>query len=255
MSWDNSIRRIITFSTRTLFSGSRVAAAALVKGAKMIRGKKETPYQKWQKSKNKVKVCLIYVTASSEEQQLGTFFIDTQAPADVLRMYVQRRFRDKLNNELNIGDSFVFLTPLAKDKQEPLSRMKEPQTFAHKLCVYDVDVRTMEGANYLKIIKEKRALKRLISEFPAEEMVEDGDGNAALIAPGMGREEDDASSVASKNKANKGNDGDTSDQGSVGNNNPLYGGDVIMRAERLFTTRAVASRIRAQVVAPIHFSR
>ena len=93
--------------------------------------------------------------------------MDLQASCQVMREYIQRRFRDKLNDE-KIGDSFVFMV-VQEEKESVLSKADEPVTYAQDYTTVRIDNNTMQGANSVVIIPEAGVEEWVeIPEFPEE---------------------------------------------------------------------------------------
>ena len=122
------------------------------------------PYHDWEKSKKKerVQVFLQMDAASFRAHQtlLGEFEVDFEAPADVLRTYMYRRFRQTLN--LSVGQSFRFKLNKQKDGDtgtpdvlvNMLPRDDEPQTYSKVVIEFVTDSKTLEGINTIILVKD-----------------------------------------------------------------------------------------------------
>ena len=97
-------------------------------------------------------------------QNLGEFEMDTNAPCDVMREYVQRSFREKLNPI--VGDSFLFFAVLASNgKETVLERKKEVASYSHIWAPFIMDPKTMIGAATVTLVREPGARVKTIPPF------------------------------------------------------------------------------------------
>ena len=127
---------------------------------------------------------------------LGEISIDLNAPCDVLRTYMHRNFRDKLNKE--DGDSFLFILPNLKTQAvknniiNSLSREEEGQTFSKQVAPFQTDSKTLIGAFTVTLTPELGEKKVWISEFEVDEDEEkEKETSGKRGQKGTGEEEDD----------------------------------------------------------------
>jgi hypothetical protein len=115
-------------------------------------------WEVWEQSKSKVEVEVFWETpairrgADPEQTRIGTLHMDLEAPALVLREYVQRECRDRLN-ELQ-GDSFLLQKQLDDGSDFQLPRDKESQTFSKDFVPNKMDSKTMVAAFKLVLVPE-----------------------------------------------------------------------------------------------------
>ena len=115
-------------------------------------------YEVWEQSKKKVEVEVFYETpaarkgADPEQEKLGLLHMDLEAPVPVMREYVQRSCRHRLN-EL-AGDSFQFLKQLDDGSDFILPREAEVRTFSKDFVPFKMDNKTMLAAFKLVLVPE-----------------------------------------------------------------------------------------------------
>ena len=115
-------------------------------------------YEVWEQSKKKVEVEVYYERPPAhkggdpQQEQLGVLHMDLEAPVPVMREYVQRTCRDRLN-EL-AGDSFLFLKQLDDGSDFILPRDAEIRTFSKDFVPFKMDNKTMLAAFKLVLVPE-----------------------------------------------------------------------------------------------------
>ena len=135
------------------FRGVREGYSSLVKNVLRMELKlQKSAFRTWEESKNKEKVQVVLQMLSSgfrpEQVPVGGLEIDLNAPADVLRIYMHRYFRQVLNE--TVGDGFLFLIPVEEGAEETgealmLKRELEPTNYSRVVSPFVMDARTMEG--------------------------------------------------------------------------------------------------------------
>ena len=69
-----------------------------------------SPHQRWELSTSKASVdCVLDLDDGTRPRLIGAFAMDIDAPCDVMREYIERSFREPLN-EL-VGEDFLFFMP------------------------------------------------------------------------------------------------------------------------------------------------
>lgn len=94
---------------------------------------------------------------------LGEINMDLKAPCDVMREYVQRAFRKRLNEVM--GDSFLFLARDANGKQHILQRKEEPRTYSEQYAPFIMNAKTLVGSTTITLVREAGVRRRIIPEF------------------------------------------------------------------------------------------
>eukprot|EP01041_Mallomonas_annulata_P002271 gene2271-4420_t len=86
------------------------------------------PYKRWEKSISKADIdCMLELDDGTTAKLIGTFKMDLDAPCDVMREYIERHFRDILNQ--SVGEDFCFYLPGAGGG-ELLARKMEPRAWS-----------------------------------------------------------------------------------------------------------------------------
>jgi hypothetical protein len=124
----------------------------------------ETPYEYWQRSLEKENVRIIYELNGNESIILGDFKMDAKAPVEILREYINRRYRIKLNE--TIGESYLFMrVNLTTGKEEFCLRDDEFKIPTKEFALMKEDAKTFESILTATIVKDKERGKLLIKEF------------------------------------------------------------------------------------------
>lgn len=129
--------------------------------------KEESSYDYWNRSLKKKLICCEYEISSSKSITLGEFSMDPLAPCEVMREYICRKFRVKLNE--TIGESFVFIrTNVKTKKEEYLKRDDEFKTHSKDYIVHKLNNITFIQALTVTIRKDKERGRVFIPPFENE---------------------------------------------------------------------------------------
>jgi hypothetical protein len=176
MSFDFTLRRSTYRFLRMLARGTNILGRVGYHALKKKTKKKElTPYQHWETSRAKGLVS-VYIAATNEDdddQLLGVVNIDPKAPADILREYIRRHFKDDLNDG-PWGDSFLFQKDKKGRKPEIFARAIEPKKYTKDVTVLRMDHITMEATQCVMLTAEPHVSKVLI-EIPPDPSPDDDD--------------------------------------------------------------------------------
>jgi hypothetical protein len=124
----------------------------------------ETPYEYWQRSLEKENIRIVYELNGNESIILGDFKMDAKAPVEILREYINRRYRVKLNE--TIGESYLFMRVNATTgKEEYCLRDDEFKIPKKEFSLMKEDAKTFESILTATIVKDKERGKLLIKEF------------------------------------------------------------------------------------------
>lgn len=126
----------------------------------------ETPYEYWQRSLEKTDIRVFYEIAAETEIVLGEFRMDLSAPLEIMREYIYRNFRDKLNE--TVGESFLFLQIDEDSEMEKiLPRDDEFRTPSKSFAVKRTDNKTFETFLAVTIIRDQARARVLIPDLNA----------------------------------------------------------------------------------------
>ena len=200
MSYDFSIRRK---GARGLIRTGRIFRAVgknfikiFAKFKKKNTTREISPYEKWQGSPNKNNVIIMFKKDKNMPgTNLGDLRVDLKAPLDIMREYIQRNFREKLNK--TCGDSFEFYIELKNGKDKLLDREKEPGTYTEDYAPFIMNHSTMVGAATIIIISNDNIKPTIIPEFVDDDM-DDGStvaGDGSTV-PGDGKGTDERPGTA-----------------------------------------------------------
>lgn len=200
MSYDFSFRRkcgrSLIRTGRTIRSIANNVVRVIAKFKKENQSREMTPYEKWQGSANKSNVIVMYKKDKHlPGTTLGDLRVDLQAPLDIMREYIQRNYRDKLNQ--TCGDSFEFFIELKNGKSKLLDRTKEPGTYSEDFAPFIMNHSTMVGAATIIIVAQDNVKPKIIPEF-IDEAFDDGStvGGDGSTAPGDGKGTDERPGTA-----------------------------------------------------------
>ena len=95
------------------------------------------------------------------------------APCDICREYIQRNFREQLNQ--SVGDSFSIIYNDERGENK-LSRERESRTYSKKVIPFIVDPSSLLGTYTLTIVEEQgfRHIPEFDDEFMQVEKNDDG---------------------------------------------------------------------------------
>lgn len=96
-------------------------------------------FQRWEMSEDKSEVVVYFEEGMAERQFMGTLYIDLDAPVEVMREYIQRQFRDFLNDVC--GDSFLFFARLETGEEEVLVRRAEDTRWSRQFAPLTYDAK------------------------------------------------------------------------------------------------------------------
>jgi hypothetical protein len=84
---------------------------------------KLSPYRRWEMSTDKVEIVAYLESGLEGRVRIGTFHMDLDAPCDVLRSYLERNFREELNEEC--GHAFSLFVRDSKGVEQLLTKDEE----------------------------------------------------------------------------------------------------------------------------------
>ena len=165
MSFDFTLRRQVFGALYRVF-GATAAFVKLVRSAVKTAGgtSKETPYEFWKRSLEKVDVVCILDKGNDHSTVLGEFKLDLKAPADIMREFILRTFRTQLN--ATIGESFLFFK-VDPDTlvEDVLKRDIEFKTYSRDFCFEKTDAKTMVTSMTILITPDPTRGRVVIPEF------------------------------------------------------------------------------------------
>lgn len=142
----------------------------------------ESQYEYWQRSMDKVELRAFLELSRDKIVELGKFKMDLAAPVEVMREYVYRAFREKLNE--SVGESFLFIRiDTEAEHEEILPRDDEFKTFSKGYAIKRNDPKTFEQFMAVTIIRDADRARVFIPEFEKKADVEGG---------GKGQHDDDS---------------------------------------------------------------
>ncbi|CAE7640244.1 unnamed protein product, partial [Symbiodinium microadriaticum] len=95
-----AIKKTIVMVFKAMYNVSkRFILSQIENYKKRQENAKMSPYRRWEMSNDKVEIAVFLESGLEDRTRLGTLFMDLDAPCDVLRVYIERNFRDELNEE------------------------------------------------------------------------------------------------------------------------------------------------------------
>lgn len=172
MSYDFQLRKTIgKIGFMSFRVGQRVTKLLKREFNKMKRAAVDPdPYVEFEKSTSKENITLLFdapgkdAFSEVEAQEIGSFKMDLSAPVSVMRIYVRRRFRKKLNELM--GENFSFMVAADGGKEDILAEPYEITRFSKEFAPFKIDTNTMEGRYEVIIIKTPK-YKGEFKEIPA----------------------------------------------------------------------------------------
>jgi hypothetical protein len=179
MSYDFSLRkysyRQVKRLAKMLYSVVKMIRSAAKAANNAVH---ESPFDYWQRSLEKSDVRIFYEIAADTEIVLGEFRMDLHAPLDIMREYIYRNFREKLNE--TVGESFLFLQIDEESEVEKiLPRDDEFRTASKTFANKRTDNKTFETFLAVTIIRDQQRARVLIPDLEAKE--EEDNEEASLI--------------------------------------------------------------------------
>lgn len=120
------------------------------------------PFELWDASGEKSVITVLLDSDYGEPSVIGSFEMDVDAPCSVMRIYLHKRFRDKLNQET--GDSFLFFN-IIEGNETILDREDEENKESQEMIKLKIDDITEEQTRSITIIRNKAEEFVLIPEF------------------------------------------------------------------------------------------
>lgn len=167
MSYDFTLRRRfagVLYSFFKVFSSAVKTAYNLYKT--LTTSTKETPFEYWSRSLEKEEVLCYYMLSPENVILLGEIKMDLKAPLEITREYIQRNFREKLNE--TVGESFLFM------KLDPdngidliLPRDDEFRTAAKDYNLVKTDSKTFISQPSITVCKDRDRGRVFIPEYQA----------------------------------------------------------------------------------------
>lgn len=146
-----------------------------------------SPYQRWELSDAKEEILVNLEYGMEETDQLGIIRMDLDAPCDIARQYIERNFRQQLND--HCGSSFSFYVRKERGEEVMLSNEQEELKWVRDFIQIKVDNESGNTYQLLTIVvnagQEKVHIEEVFDEYdPAVEF--------DLMEPKNEEEEDDA---------------------------------------------------------------
>lgn len=121
-----------------------------------------SPYRRWEMSPDKVMIAVILEFGLEDRTRLGTIEMDLDAPCDILRTYIERNFREELNEEC--GRAFSFFVRTGEGFEQLLSAEEEELKWSRDFALPKVDEETGEEMPTVTIVKNEGEGIDLIDE-------------------------------------------------------------------------------------------
>lgn len=188
MSYDFSLRKSFGKAIWGIGKGIGTTVKMVTNVVKTVNsGAEETPYEYWARSYEKEKVAATLNMGNDQEVALGDIEMDLKAPVEIMREYIHRAFREKLNE--TIGESFLFtIIDEESNKMTILPREDEYRTLAKIYAVQKVDARTFMSSLAVLLVKDRMRGRVFIPEFAK---VEEDKGDVAEGSEDEKEEEED----------------------------------------------------------------
>ena len=141
LSFDFAMRRSFYRNTIRYYRKAKKVLRGLAKLATKAAGEEsaEDVFIGWEKSGDKVPVEVYFEETPKKDPVLyGEISFAIEAPANIMREYVERAFRDRLNEE-QLGDSFLFFVITEGGRSDTLAREKEGGTYSKDYCPFKMD--------------------------------------------------------------------------------------------------------------------
>lgn len=133
-----------------------------------------SPYRRWDMSDQKQSIRIKLEYGIDEVIYLGDIMFDEDAPCDVVRDYIQRSFREKLNEIC--GDAFLFLGRDEDGELETLDRTREPTNWIIRYIIKEFDKETSKDIKVVVIVVDENAEKVPIEQVVSDDE-DDGEDN------------------------------------------------------------------------------
>jgi hypothetical protein len=181
MSFDFTLRRRIAKALYAVFSVFKMIFNLSKAVYKLIdAGAKETPYEVFQRSLNKVDIAVVLDLEGNNVTTLGEFKMDITAPVEIMREYIRRNFAAQLNE--TVGDSFLFyrIDPVGGVKGQRLKKEDEFKTYSKDYALLRTDATTMMSAMTATLVRDPDR-GRVMMEVVAPEAEEDDEELLKLL--------------------------------------------------------------------------
>lgn len=133
-----------------------------------------SPYRRWDMSDQKQSIRIKLEYGIDEVIYLGDVMFDEDAPCDVVRDYIQRSFREKLNEIC--GDAFLFFGRDEDGELEKLDRTREPTNWIIRYIIKEFDKETSKDIKVVVIVVDENAEKVPIEQVVSDDE-DDGEDN------------------------------------------------------------------------------
>ena len=120
------------------------------------------PFDLWDTSGDKDEIICCIEADSGVREEIGTFLMDLDAPCSIMRTYIQKNFREKLNDIT--GDSFLFWGVI-DDSETILDRDAEEATESRVYVDLKIDPVSEHRTHTVLIMRDKAAEIVHIPEF------------------------------------------------------------------------------------------
>lgn len=120
------------------------------------------PFEVWDTSGDKTEISCFIESDSGARELIGIFAMDLDAPCNVMRLYLRKQFRERLN-EIT-GDSFLFFG-IIENSETILDREVEEHTESRVYVELKIDDVTEHRVYSVFIMRDKSAEIMHIPEF------------------------------------------------------------------------------------------
>lgn len=154
-SWDFTMRKRIGKNLWKLAKSGYKVGVLITKCARQYSKITIDPFTEWESSTKKVdvSVCLEMMKGKAKKETiLGVMKMDLEAPCDIMRLYIYKSFRDKLN-EMAVGTGFLFSSS-ENDKSVNLDISLEKTRYSKDFCPLVMDNKTMVSSYRCTIVKD-----------------------------------------------------------------------------------------------------
>jgi hypothetical protein len=121
-----------------------------------------SPYQRWELSEAKEEIIVTIESGLEESDRLGVLQMDLDAPCDIARQYIERKFRHELNEQC--GRSFSFYVRQEGGEEVMLQYEHEELKWIRDFVVMKLDTQTGKVLPTVTIVVNAGEEKVIIEE-------------------------------------------------------------------------------------------
>lgn len=133
------------------------------------------PFDLWDTSGDKDEVVCFIEADSGAREEIGSFSMDLDAPCSIMRTYLQKKFREELNDIT--GDSFLFFGVI-DDSETILERDAEESTESRVYVELKIDADSEHRTHTVLIMRDKAAEIVHIPEFVHRRVIDNDESGA-----------------------------------------------------------------------------